>query len=135
MVKLSDLPHTDHNEMIAAFAKLDARSTHCCRGGARGYTHIHGPNNPENGRKCTNHVVVVERRNGTVSVRSPIARDMKASKRPDVPITRDPRGYSNGREYGEFGYAFTAQTVRARWDTLDAFAAEVVKRAKAHGFW
>ncbi|MEO5731820.1 MAG: hypothetical protein ABI134_33565, partial [Byssovorax sp.] len=96
----------------------------------RGYTHIHGPRQPKGNGHCTTHTVTVEKQNGTVSVREPIAETMGATARAAVPIKQDPMGHSCGPEYGEFGFGFTAATLRGR-GTLDDFAREVIQHAKS----
>lgn len=96
----------------------------------RGYTHIHGPHQKPGNGHCTTHTVTVEKQNGTVSLREPLAVAMGGTARAPVPITQDPMGYSHRADYGNFGVGFTAATIQGRWNTLDDFAREVIRQAK-----
>ncbi|MCC6521772.1 MAG: hypothetical protein IT373_03850 [Polyangiaceae bacterium] len=126
------MPHPDHDAIIAAFIRCGAHTTRCVRGGDQGYTHVHGPNCaptvPDN-QHCTNHVVVVERRNGTVGVWKPLATQLGAKQRPPVHIRHDPLGYSVRKKYGQFGFGWTAQTILAWPGGVSGFAAAVVNAA------
>lgn len=126
------MPHVDHDALIAAFRRVDPGIRTCDRGDPLlGYTHIHGPHQPPGNGHCTNHTVTVEKQNGTVSLRAPIAAAMGGTARAPVPISQDPMGYSHRADYGKFGVGFTSATIQGKWNPLDDFAREVIRQAQA----
>ena len=132
------MSHSDHDAIIDAFRRVDGRIYTCNRADRhKGYTHIHGPNFHPQARatRCTNHAVVVEKFNGTVSPRSPVGSKMQGLNRRDCSIKTDPLGRSHRKNYGSFHTGFDVGTIRARWATLDDFAREVIARAKAESQW
>jgi hypothetical protein len=130
------MSHPDHDKFVNAFLLTDPNVKTCNRGGLGGYTHIHGPNQPCAEHHCTSHAIIVEKRNGTVSIRSPIAKELGASLRPpNVTINHHPLGYSFRVNYGNFDYAFTAEEVLRKWLGYVTFAVIVIHILKANNRW
>ncbi len=131
------MPHPDHNAIVAAFATVDPTCRAGCHRGdpARGYTHIHGPSQASHPDRCSTHSVIVEKFNGTVSVRRPIGATLGGTRRTAIPIAQDPMGYSVGPEFGDFDIGFTVVTILARWATFDNFARAVIASARASHVW
>jgi hypothetical protein len=126
---------TDHDDILEAFRRIEPGIVTCPRGGEPGYTHVHGPSQAADSERCRTHAVVVERLNGTVAVRRPLAIELGASPRPLVPIAEHPLGFSHRGAFGEFDHGWEVAAIRQRWGTLDAFAQEVVNRCRAAGSW
>jgi hypothetical protein len=133
------MSHPDHDAIVEAFQRAESRVRICHRGGAKGYTHIHGPSKgPPTTRAHSNHAVVVEKYNGTTSPCHAIAVHMNAPLRPlDERIEVNPIGYSTRSKYGRFERAFHFGTIedKSRWTSVDAFVAEVIAIAKKTGDW
>lgn len=127
------MPHADHDAILDAFRRKGAQVHHCARGGADGYTHVHGPSQQVGIDRCTAHSICVETQNGTVAVRAPVGEMLGGTKRPNQPIADHPLGFSHRPDYGQFGYAFDMQTIRTRWQGLDAFADAVVAAVQKDG--
>jgi hypothetical protein len=127
-----------HDEIVGAFKHVDPRVTTHVRGGEAplGYWHIHGPSQNPHPTRCTTHWITVERYNGTVSLRRPLALAMGGFvKRPEgKKITEHPLGMSF-RQYGAFDYALDAGTIAARWPSLHDFAREVISRCRTFTAW
>ena len=128
----------DHDAIVAAFRRVAGTIYTCDRGHPdKGYTHIHGPNHqPARGAlRCGDHALAVEKYNGTLSPRDPIGTAMHGHSRSQRPIKQDPMGYSHKKSFGAFHTGFDIGTIRKRWKTLDDFAVEVIKHAKARSLW
>jgi hypothetical protein len=126
------MPHPDHDALVDAFRRAAAVGF-CSRAGEPGYTHVHGPLNPHHAASCRNHVAIIERFSGTVSVRGneklrkPDGTLVGGTKRPDVSIRQHPLGHSAGKHSEAFRYGFTADDIRRFWKSFDAFARAVVR--------
>ncbi len=132
-----------HDAVVDAFQRVAASLGHpmplrtCERGPKIGYTNIHRPNQPPLGmhKRCTNHVIGIEKTNGTVALHEPIGERLGALKRPKLHIKDHPLGGSAGTNYGKFGYAFEYSEILKKWETLDAFARVVIAAFKASSRW
>lgn len=134
------MPSPYHNALVQAFARLGCHHIRCNRGDPNnGYTHIHGPSTEPHPKKCTNHLAVIEKTNGTVAPFEDIALVLGASKRPQgLKISANPLGYSVRRGYGKFGYGFDVATILRKWGTFEAFAeavATVARHPEIKGRW
>lgn len=134
------MAHPDHDAVVDAFQREAARrgdpvplEVHD-RAGDAGYTHIHGPHQPRRPKRCRTYAVAVEKFNGTVALRAPIGQQLSGVRRPDVPITTHPLGYSVG-PFGDFGYGFDIPHIMRVWTTLDAFAKDVIAAFAASNNW
>jgi hypothetical protein len=124
-----------HDDILDAFRRREPQILTCDRGGVPGYTHVHGPSQPADATRCHTHWVVVERHNGTVGLRRPLAAALGALPRPLIPITKHPLGYSCHKAFGEFDNGFEIGTLLDRWATLDAFVRDVIERCRTFGSW
>jgi hypothetical protein len=131
------MPHPDHDAILAAFRRVDPSITTCDRGDPQnGYTHIHGPSQPRGADRCNSHSVVVEKQNGTLSLRAPIGVQLGGVARAQLPISSNVLGYSYRSNYGEYGIGFDAPAVRRGWASLDDFARAVIAAARQQpGGW
>lgn len=132
------MAHPDHDAIIDAFYRVGGTICTCDRADPdEGYTHIHGPNFPPvaGATRCLNHVVAVEKYNGTMSPRDPIGVNMQGRTRSQCSIKVDPLGHSHQKNYGAFHTGFDVGTIRARWKTLDDFARDVIACARASSLW
>ena len=118
--------------VVDAF-KLVAPDVRTCT--RTGYLHIHGPNQTPGTGRCATHSIVVEQANGTVSLRTPIAKQLGFTKRPNAPISQHPLGYSNGPDYGVFDYALSFEDILDIWGHLVTFAITVIAAERAAGRW
>jgi hypothetical protein len=124
-----------HDRILEAFRRADPNLTICDRGGNRGYTHVHGPSQPAGDGRCRTHWVLIEKHNGTVAFRRPLAHELSANPRPNLSIRNHPLGFSNRPSFGEFDLALESSAIEERWDTTDDFAREVIRRCRARGVW
>lgn len=125
------MPCVEHNEIIKAFARQGAHPTNCDRADPdRGYTHVHGPNTKPQPQRCNDHLVDVEKTNGTVSLFEPVALALGAMARQPIPIAKHVMGHSAGASFGDFGFGFDASAIVLRWGSFDAFAKAVVLLAQ-----
>ena len=132
------MAHPDHDAIIEAFQRVGGNIRRCNRADPEeGYTHIHGPNHhpPDGATRCNDHAITVEKFNGTMSPRHPTGVNMHGLRRTECSIKNDPLGYSHQKNYGAFHTGFDIGTIRARWKTLDDFAEEVIRHAKAESMW
>lgn len=129
------MAHPDHDAVVDAFRRVDPGIVICDRGGAPGYTHIHAGTQALGATRCTTHAVVVEKQNGTVSLRAPLAQQFNGVKRPPLPIAQHPLGYSHRSDYGSFDHGFASRDLSAGWSTLDDFARDVIQAAKVINYW
>ncbi len=131
------MPHPDHDAIIDAFLRVDPACTAGCHRGnpGNGYTHIHGPHQAIGNHHCTQHGVTVEKTNGTVSLRDPIAQQLGGTPRVAVPIAQDPMGYAVRPNFGHFGRGFTSGKILQGWRTFDDFARDVIAAFRAGPGW
>lgn len=134
------MAHLDHDAVVDAFQRVAAQRGDptplrmCDRAGDTGYTHIHGPHQPQGLERCTTHAIAIEKYNGTVALRAPIGQHLGAVQRPDMPITKHSLGYSAGA-FGDFDYAFDVPHILKAWSTFDAFARHVIASLAASSRW
>jgi hypothetical protein len=133
--------HPEHDAIVAAFRRVGGDGTICHRGAPEGdptigYTHVHGPTQPPDRKRCTTHSVCVEKYNGTVALSTPVGKLMGGTKRPYVPIAEHPLGFSHRDSYGRFDHALDAATWREKWPTPEDFARDVIETVKKRlGAW
>lgn len=126
----------DHDAIIEAFRRVDPRIQIDHRGGDPGYTHIRGPSQNRHPTRCTTHWICVECFNGTVSLRRPLALEMKLHRRSyGKKIREHPLGYSRRPNFGWHDHALDVAEIAHRWPSLDGFAREVIDRCRAHTTW
>lgn len=129
------MAHVDHDAIVNAFQRVDPSVAICDRGGADGYTHVHGPSQAYRPDRCTSHWIVIEKVNGTVSLRDAAGIAIQGHLRPVVPIKADPLGYSVREDFGGFTLALTAKDIRTRWPTFDDFALDAIQHVRAATTW
>ena len=129
------MAHLDHDALVGAFMRVDPRVVTCERGGDQGYTHVHGPSQAPGIDQCRTHWIVIEKINGTVSLRDPAGAAIGGRQRPAVPIRQHPLGYSVREDFGGFPTGLTADDIRSRWQSYDDFAREAIQRIVAATSW
>jgi hypothetical protein len=130
------MAHAYHNKLVEAFQLADPSIKICNRGKKYGYTHLHGPNQVQGKNKCFTHSIVIEKFNGTISIRHPVALALGARMRPEgVRIESDPLGYSCRSNFGRFSHAFEAEEVLCIWGLFVSFAVVVINMEIANDNW
>ena len=129
------MAHVDHETLKDAFERVDPRVKFCDRGGEHGYTHVHGPSQARGDGQCRTHWIVIEKFNGTISLRDPAGAAIGGRERPLIPIREHLLGYSFRKSFGGFGTGLTADDVRSRKQTLDDFAREAIRLVSAFTTW
>lgn len=129
------MAHADHDDIIEAFRRVDPSVATCDRGGVDGYTHVHGPRQPHQSDRCRSHWIVVEKVNGTVSVRDAAGTTVGGRPRVHLPIKVDPLGYSVRDDFGGFTHGLTANDIRSLWPTFDDFARDVIRHVQQRTTW
>jgi hypothetical protein len=125
-----------HDDIVRAFQLLEPSCRTCDRAGPNGYTHIHGPNRSQGAGSCTNHVVVIEKTTGAVSLREPLAYALGASPRTTAPISLNaPTGFSAGPQMGHFSHGWDKAMLLTAWPHPTSFALVVIAAAQVKGLW
>lgn len=125
-----------HDAIVSAFRLLEPSCQICHRDDPDGYTHIHGPNYPQGARRCTTHVVVIEKATGAVSLREPLASALGASPRTSMPVSpTTPTGFSAGPQMGDFSRGWDKAALLAAWPHPASFALVTIAAARANGQW
>jgi hypothetical protein len=129
----STMSNSYHDSIVKAFKSISGTEVFSLDK----YTHVHGPAHPckRGAGHCTSHLAIVEKENGTVAPHKDIAVTLGGTPRPQESIRTHPLGHSNGANFGNFGFAFDAATIRRRWDSYDEFARAVVLIAQKCGKW